>query len=80
MRCGFERQCACHLGYDADTFYSNIRIVLSTVACVIGLFASVWLPYPESKETLILAIVRSPNELEALNCKRPPSDKCETVK
>lgn len=57
MRYDFERQCACLLGYDADTFFSNIRILLSTVACGIGLFASVWLPYPESKEALILAIV-----------------------
>lgn len=53
----YVTDCACQLGYDGDTFYSNIRILLSTVACAIGLFASVWLPYPESKEMLILAIV-----------------------
>lgn len=53
----YVNDCACQLGYEGDTFYSNIRILLSTVACAIGLFASIWLPYPESKEALILAIV-----------------------
>lgn len=49
--------CACNLGYDPDTFYSNIRILLSTLACATGVVASGWLPYPEQKEILVLAIV-----------------------
>ncbi|KAL8438447.1 hypothetical protein Efla_002197 [Eimeria flavescens] len=55
--CEYVIGCACHLGYNRDTFYSNIRIALSLLATAIGIFASVWLPYPEYKGLLLLAVV-----------------------
>ncbi|KAL8441119.1 hypothetical protein Emag_007455 [Eimeria magna] len=55
--CEYAVDCACHLGYERDTFYSNIRIALSVLATAIGVCASVSLPYPEYKELLLLAVI-----------------------
>ncbi|KAL8275379.1 hypothetical protein Esti_000701 [Eimeria stiedai] len=55
--CEYVLDCACHLGYDRDTFYSNIRIALSVLATAVGIVASVWLPYPDYKGWLMLAVI-----------------------
>ncbi|OEH77911.1 microsomal signal peptidase 25 kda subunit [Cyclospora cayetanensis] len=53
----FITDTACQSSYfRSDQFFSNLRIGLSLGACAVGGFASIFLPYPESKSSLFLAI------------------------